>query len=169
MSAESKAHSETAQLNEITGTTTARSTEDGEHRSAGGRKVPQVVIWQKRNPPGGQAQGHHNSRDPEEESEKLPDPGRRDPTVKRSSKQLSRSQAARSSRRLRGQKPEHDTSEGGSVFTMIAEVYRSTRDQLDEFLDTFWPDHPEDQESEKQFKAVYAVIAHQSCKTRNQG
>jgi len=125
----------------------------------GGKKVPQVVIWQKGNPPGGLAQGNHNSRDPEEDSEPLPDPGRRDSTVEGSGEQLSRSQPARSSRRLRGQNPEHKTLQGDLVFVTIAEVYRSTEDQLNEFLDTFWPDHLEDRENKKQFKTVYAVIA----------
>jgi hypothetical protein len=135
------------------------------------RSTPQVVIHPPRSPPD-QAQGHHSSSDHTPDtsssssmedtptSSREPSPGQVS-RLKQSFEDLQNDNAkstSRRSRRKRNLTPEYGTTDGSSLFTTLAHL-GSVEDQFDDFLDTFWPDHPELPEQEDRFKAVYAVIA----------
>jgi len=173
----SEAYSD-AHLNKIVGTRVTAPPISDEHPSAGGEKVPQVT-YQRRDPPG-PAQGHNSSSVPEIDASSSSRGPEIDASSSSSMRTLSdqparehqegkaprrayrqREKGAEPTRRSRrGKDPEHGTLDGGSVFTTVSpDDLGSTEDQLDEFLNTYWPDHPELQSQEHQFRTVYAVIA----------
>ena len=69
----------------------------------------------------------------------------------------------RRSRRIQGKAPLREKDHSGrahsGAYALLFGVWGSDQDHFDDFLDTFWPDHPDDPEKEHLFKAVYAVFA----------
>jgi hypothetical protein len=156
-----------ARLSEIVSTEGQAPPIRDERPSAGGKKVPQVIIYQKRDPPGlAQDQSSRgieidtlsssSMRTVSNKSTREPEEGTAARHVSRS-----REKGVKGTRRSRrGKSPEYGKIEGGSVFNVISpDKLGSSKDQLNEFSGTFWPDHPDTQNQEHLFRTVHAVIA----------